>query len=46
MILPGLTGIVLGTAALSVPGLSYELVMLLLFALGVFAGFFVVPVNA
>jgi MFS family permease len=46
MILPGLTGIVLGTAALFVPGLSYELVMLLLFALGVFAGFFVVPVNA
>jgi hypothetical protein len=37
---------VLGTASLFVPGLSYELVMLLLFELGVFAGFFVVLVNA
>lgn len=46
MILPGLTGIVLSTAALFVPGLSYEWTMSLLFVLGVCAGFFVVPVNA
>lgn len=46
MILPGMTGIVLTSGALFIPGLSYELVMLLLFALGVTAGFFVVPINA
>jgi len=46
MILPGLTGIVLATGALFAPGLSYEVVMALLFALGICAGFFVVPVNA
>jgi acyl-[acyl-carrier-protein]-phospholipid O-acyltransferase/long-chain-fatty-acid--[acyl-carrier-protein] ligase len=46
MILPGLTGIVLATGALFAPGLSYEAVMGLLFALGISAGFFVVPVNA
>jgi len=46
MILPGLTGIVLATGALFAPGLSYEAVMALLFALGLCAGFFVVPVNA
>ena len=46
MILPGLTGIVLMTGALFMPGLSYEIVMLVLFFLGVSAGFFVVPVNA
>jgi acyl-[acyl-carrier-protein]-phospholipid O-acyltransferase / long-chain-fatty-acid--[acyl-carrier-protein] ligase len=46
MILPGLSGIVLTTGALFVPGLSYEFVMILLFLLGVSAGFFVVPVNA
>jgi len=46
MILPGLTGIVLATGALFVPELTYDLVMLLLFVLGVCAGFFVVPVNA
>jgi acyl-[acyl-carrier-protein]-phospholipid O-acyltransferase/long-chain-fatty-acid--[acyl-carrier-protein] ligase len=46
MILPGLTGIVLATGTLFVPGLSFELVMGLLFSLGIFAGFFVVPVNA
>jgi acyl-[acyl-carrier-protein]-phospholipid O-acyltransferase/long-chain-fatty-acid--[acyl-carrier-protein] ligase len=46
MILPGLTGIVLATGALFVPGLSYEMVMILLFVLGVAGGFFVVPVNA
>jgi len=46
MILPGLTGIVLATGSLFVPGLSYEMVMVLLFVLGGCAGFFVVPVNA
>ena len=46
MILPGLTGIVLMTGALSAPGLTYSMVMGLLAALGVCAGFFVVPVNA
>jgi acyl-[acyl-carrier-protein]-phospholipid O-acyltransferase/long-chain-fatty-acid--[acyl-carrier-protein] ligase len=46
MILPGLTGIVLATAALYIPGLSFQEVMALLSALGVCAGFFVVPVNA
>ena len=46
MILPGMTGIVLATGALFVPGLSYEMVMLLLAALGITAGFFVVPINA
>lgn len=46
MILPGMTGIVLATGALFVPGLRYETVMLLLVALGISAGFFVVPINA
>ena len=46
MILPGLTGIVLMTGALSTPGLTYQMVMGMLAALGVCAGFFVVPVNA
>jgi len=46
MILPGLTGIVLMTAALSVADLSYEFTMLLLLLLGIGAGFFVVPINA
>jgi len=46
MILPGMTGIVLATGALFVPGLNYEMVMLLLVALGTAAGFFVVPINA
>jgi acyl-[acyl-carrier-protein]-phospholipid O-acyltransferase/long-chain-fatty-acid--[acyl-carrier-protein] ligase len=46
MILPGLTGIVLVSGALVAPGLSYGAVMALLAALGVAAGFFVVPVNA
>ena len=46
MILPGLTGIVLMTAALFVPGLSYQFTMLLLLLLGIGAGFFVVPINA
>jgi acyl-[acyl-carrier-protein]-phospholipid O-acyltransferase/long-chain-fatty-acid--[acyl-carrier-protein] ligase len=46
MILPGLTGIVLATGALSAAGLSYDVVMLVLFVLGICAGFLVVPVNA
>jgi acyl-[acyl-carrier-protein]-phospholipid O-acyltransferase/long-chain-fatty-acid--[acyl-carrier-protein] ligase len=46
MILPGLTGIVLATGALSAAGLSYDVVMLVLLVLGICAGFFVVPVNA
>ena len=46
MILPGMSGIVLATGALFVPGLGYETVLLLLVALGVAAGFFVVPINA
>jgi acyl-[acyl-carrier-protein]-phospholipid O-acyltransferase / long-chain-fatty-acid--[acyl-carrier-protein] ligase len=46
MILPGMTGIILATGALFIPGLSYERVMLLLVALGMSAGFFVVPINA
>jgi acyl-[acyl-carrier-protein]-phospholipid O-acyltransferase / long-chain-fatty-acid--[acyl-carrier-protein] ligase len=46
MILPGMSGIILATGALFLPGLSYELVMLLLVVLGMSAGFFVVPINA
>jgi len=46
MILPGLSGIVLMTGALFVPGLTYDTTMILLFLLGLSAGFFVVPVNA
>jgi len=46
MILPGMSGIILATGALFIPGLSYELVMLLLVVLGMSAGFFVVPINA
>jgi len=46
MILPGLTGIVLTTGALFIPGLSYDFSMVLLLLLGVCAGFFVVPINA
>jgi hypothetical protein len=46
MILPGLTGIVLLSGALSVPGLTYGALMGLLGLLEVCAGFFVVPVNA
>jgi acyl-[acyl-carrier-protein]-phospholipid O-acyltransferase / long-chain-fatty-acid--[acyl-carrier-protein] ligase len=46
MILPGLTGIVLATGSLFVPGLSYETVMALLLTLGICAGFYVVPINA
>jgi MFS family permease len=46
MILPGMTGIILTAGALFVPGLSYEMAMVLLAALGMSAGFFVVPINA
>ena len=46
MILPGLTGIVLVLGALFAPNLGYSTVLALLFALGICAGFFVVPVNA
>jgi acyl-[acyl-carrier-protein]-phospholipid O-acyltransferase/long-chain-fatty-acid--[acyl-carrier-protein] ligase len=46
MILPGMTGIVLATGTLFAPGLGYQPVTLLLFALGMSAGFFVVPINA
>jgi acyl-[acyl-carrier-protein]-phospholipid O-acyltransferase/long-chain-fatty-acid--[acyl-carrier-protein] ligase len=46
MILPGMMGIVLATGALFVPGLSYEMAMMLLVTLGISAGFFVVPINA
>lgn len=46
MILRGCAGIVLATGALFAPGLSYEMVMVLLVALGISAGFFVVPINA
>ena len=46
MILPGLSGIVMALGALFVPRISYPTVMTLLFALGLCAGFFVVPVNA
>ena len=46
MILPGLTGIVLVTGALFLPGLTYQTTLLFLFLLGICAGFFVVPVNA
>jgi acyl-[acyl-carrier-protein]-phospholipid O-acyltransferase / long-chain-fatty-acid--[acyl-carrier-protein] ligase len=46
MVLPGLSGIVLTTAALFLPSHSYQMAMLLLLLLGVSAGFFLVPVNA
>src|SRR5215813_1852342 len=46
MILPALTAIVLALAVLYVPGLHFQEVLAILFALGVSAGFFVVPVNA
>jgi acyl-[acyl-carrier-protein]-phospholipid O-acyltransferase/long-chain-fatty-acid--[acyl-carrier-protein] ligase len=46
MILPGMSGIILATGALFIAGLKYEIVLLLLVALGMSAGFFVVPINA
>jgi acyl-[acyl-carrier-protein]-phospholipid O-acyltransferase / long-chain-fatty-acid--[acyl-carrier-protein] ligase len=46
MILPGLAGLVIMTAILSIPGLSFVTVAILLSFVGVFGGFFVVPINA
>ena len=46
MVLPGLAGILFMAALLSVPGLSYLAVLVLLALLGIAGGFFVVPVNA
>ncbi|HEY2822789.1 MAG TPA: MFS transporter [Candidatus Acidoferrum sp.] len=46
MILPGLAGLVIMTAILSVPGLSFAAVATLLAFVGAFGGFFVVPINA
>jgi acyl-[acyl-carrier-protein]-phospholipid O-acyltransferase / long-chain-fatty-acid--[acyl-carrier-protein] ligase len=46
MILPGLAGLVVMTAILSIPGLSFATVATLLAFVGIFGGFFVVPINA
>jgi acyl-[acyl-carrier-protein]-phospholipid O-acyltransferase / long-chain-fatty-acid--[acyl-carrier-protein] ligase len=46
MVLPGLAGITLMAALLSIPGLTYDAVLVQLALLGVAGGFFVVPVNA
>jgi acyl-[acyl-carrier-protein]-phospholipid O-acyltransferase / long-chain-fatty-acid--[acyl-carrier-protein] ligase len=46
MILPGLLGLVIMTAVLSVSGLSFVTVAILLSLVGIFGGFFVVPINA
>src|SRR5579862_8264470 len=46
MILPGLFGLVVLTAFLSIPGLSFATVATFLALVGVFGGFFVVPINA
>jgi acyl-[acyl-carrier-protein]-phospholipid O-acyltransferase/long-chain-fatty-acid--[acyl-carrier-protein] ligase len=46
MILPGLIGLTITTAILSIPGLTFVTVAALLAFVGVFGGFFVVPVNA
>src|SRR5580693_8693181 len=46
MVLPGLGGILLMSALLSRPGISYPAVMAQLALLGLAGGFFVVPVNA
>lgn len=46
MILPGLLGLIIMTATLSIPGLSFVIVATLLGFVGVFGGFFVVPINA
>jgi acyl-[acyl-carrier-protein]-phospholipid O-acyltransferase/long-chain-fatty-acid--[acyl-carrier-protein] ligase len=46
MILPGLLGLVVFTAILSIPGLSFATVATLLAFVGIFGGFFVVPINA
>jgi hypothetical protein len=46
MILPGIAAIVTMAALLSLPGLSFIGVLLLLALLGLAGGFFVVPINA
>jgi acyl-[acyl-carrier-protein]-phospholipid O-acyltransferase / long-chain-fatty-acid--[acyl-carrier-protein] ligase len=46
MVLPGLGGILIMSALLSRPGISYSVVLAQLALLGVAGGFFVVPVNA
>ncbi len=46
MILPGLFGLMVLTALLSIPGLSFVTVATLLAFVGAFGGFFVVPINA
>jgi sugar phosphate permease len=46
MILPGLVGLMIMTAILSVPGLRFVTVATLLAFVGAFGGFFVVPINA
>ncbi|MGB2622419.1 MAG: MFS transporter [Candidatus Acidiferrum sp.] len=46
MVLPGLGGILLMAVLLSLPGVSYLTVLVLLAFLGIAGGFFVVPVNA
>jgi sugar phosphate permease len=46
MILPGLAGLVVMTAILSISGLSFLTVAILLAFVGIFGGFFVVPINA
>jgi acyl-[acyl-carrier-protein]-phospholipid O-acyltransferase/long-chain-fatty-acid--[acyl-carrier-protein] ligase len=46
MVLPGMIGITAMAAILSLPGLSFATVAILLALLGTAGGFFVVPVNA
>jgi acyl-[acyl-carrier-protein]-phospholipid O-acyltransferase/long-chain-fatty-acid--[acyl-carrier-protein] ligase len=46
MILPGLAGLMVLTAVLSIPGLTFVTVATLLAFVGIFGGFFVVPINA
>ncbi len=46
MVLPGLAGILLMAALLGWPGISYAAVLVRVTLLGIFAGFFVVPINA
>jgi MFS family permease len=46
MILPGLLGLMVLTALLSIPGLTFVTVATLLAFVGAFGGFFVVPINA
>jgi len=46
MILPGLLGLMVLTALLSIPGLNFATVATLLAFVGAFGGFFVVPINA